>query len=312
MRLDTGTILDGISTLIGGIDLGGTKIEARAYDDAMTEVSRRRIPTDTTSYQALLASIADQVSWLKDQGVTSTIGLGTPGLIHPETGRMLSANLPATGHALGADLATLTGHAIPVIKDCRAFALAEATHGAGIGYRNVIGLIIGTGVAGGHVIDRAIPPDHNGQSGEFGHLPLPAHIVSELDLPVLACGCGLVGCFETLLSGPGLTRLAHHMTGQDQTAPDIWTTMPEVKSAWLRIATSLVGIISRTADPDVIVLGGGLGTAHGLAGDLAEALDGTLLAGTTPPRIVPAQFGDASGAFGAAIYAQQDMLKGAT
>jgi predicted NBD/HSP70 family sugar kinase len=255
----------------------------------------------------MLGGIADQVAWLNDQGDLSAIGLGTPGLINPRTGVLMTANLPATGRPLADDIANLVGQDIPVIQDCRAFSLSEATLGAGRGYRNVVGLIIGTGVAGGHVIDGQIPPDLNGQHGEYGHLALPADLVVARGLPLLPCGCGMIGCFETYLAGPGLVRLAEHMTGQVRTAPDIWANMPAVKIAWLDIASALLAIIARTADPDVIVLGGGLGMAAGMPDDLTAALDAKLLADTQAPRIVQASFGDASGAVGAAIYAQQKM-----
>lgn len=296
--------------MIGGIDLGGTKIEARAFDGNMTEVNRRRIPTDTSSYQGLLNSINDQITWLNNQGNLSAIGLGTPGLINPRTGCLQAANLPVSGKPLAADIANLSGQTVPIIKDCRAFALAEATLGAGKDGRNVMGLIIGTGVAGGHVIDGRIPPDLNDQHGEFGHLPLPASIVEDLDLPLLPCGCGSIGCFETYLSGPGLSRLALHLTGVAVPAEEVFDACVNVKSAWIRIMTALLTVIIRTADPDVIVLGGGVGMTPDLPRQLDVALRPQLLSGTNAPRITQAKFGDASGAVGAAIFAHQMLAEG--
>ena len=208
--------------MIGGIDLGGTKIEARAFDDDLVEIARHRIATPTESYQTLLDALAAEVTWLDDQGEMEAIGLGSPGLINPNTGEMLTANLPATGHRLGHDLAEKTGRTIALINDSRAAALSEALVGAGRGARNVVGLAIGTGLAGGHVIDGRLVPDNNGQHGEYGHLPLPAEFVVRYDLPLVPCGCGLTGCFETYLSGPGLSLLAETVAGQHLTPEEVF------------------------------------------------------------------------------------------
>ncbi|MFT4700888.1 MAG: putative NBD/HSP70 family sugar kinase [Yoonia sp.] len=293
--------------MIGGIDLGGTKIEARVFDADLNEVARNRIPTSTTSYGAMLAGITQQIKWLEDQAALTAIGLGTPGLINPRTGVMLTANLPATGERLGADLSHATGREIAIINDCRAFTLSEAAMGAGKGYRNVVGLVIGTGVAGGQAIEGQIVPDMNGQHGEFGHLPLPARFVAQYGLPLIPCGCGLMACIETYLAGPGLVRLAQQIACVTATTQDILTKHPDVRKAWLDLAATLISIITRTSDPDMIVLGGGLGMIDGLQGELALTLDGHLLANTDPPIITQAQHGDASGALGAAIYASQQL-----
>ncbi len=291
----------------GGIDLGGTKIEARAYDAAFQELARNRIATPAESYDAMLDALHAQVQWLETIGDMQAIGLGAPGLIHPDTGVFLTANLQATGRVLRADLSGRAGRDIPVINDCRAFTLSE-TPAALSGQRsNTVGLVIGTGVAGGHAVDGQILPDMNGQHGEYGHLPIPASFVAAYDVPLITCGCGLTGCFETYLSGPGLQRLAKAMTGQSPTPQQALSDpdFAEVRRAWLRLAAHLIALIARTADPALIVLGGGLGMVKGLPDDLLAALDGLLLANSAPPRITQARYGDASGARGAAIFAAQ-------
>jgi N-acetylglucosamine kinase len=291
--------------MIGGIDLGGTKIEARLFDAALTEVARHRIPTPTGSYDAMLDGILSQVRWLEAQGDVDAIGLGTPGLINPETGVMLTANLPASGHPLGHDISALAGREIAIINDCRAFTLSEARMGAGQGYANVVGLIIGTGTAGGQAHNGQILTDLNGQHGEYGHLPLPAEVVARHDLPLMKCGCGLTGCFETYLRGPGLVELAMLKTGQSTTTQDIMQNdhFADVRAIWIDIAASLIALLTRAVDPQVIVLGGGLGTLPWLPEQLVKALDGKRLARTNPPVITHAHHGDASGALGAALYA---------
>lgn len=288
--------------MIGGIDLGGTKIEARAFDAALSEVARHRIATPSTSYEALLEGIASQVAWLESQGTMEAIGLGSPGEVDPATGVMLTANLPATGQRLAADLAAKVGRDIPLLNDCLAFTLTEASMGAGKPYKNVVGFVIGTGVAGGQAIDAQIASEVN---SEFGHLPLPADLVARHKLPLLACGCGLTGCFETYVSGPGLVRLAQQMTGVKATPAEILDEFPAVRAVWIKLVAALVALIIRTCDPDVIVLGGGLGMIADLDKDIRAALRGLLLPRTAMPTIVQAHHGDASGALGAALFAQR-------
>lgn len=291
----------------GGIDLGGTKIEARYFDADMSEVARHRIPTPIETYDAMVAGIVAQVRWLEGQGALHSVGLGVPGLVNPLSGEMLTANLPATGRFLARDLAQAAGRAVPVINDCRAFTLSEAVHGAGAGYDNVAGLVIGTGVAGGIAVGGRVITDANGQHGEFGHLPLGAELVAAHDLPLIPCGCGLTGCFESYVSGPGLTRLAELKTGAPAPTKQIMIDpqFAQVRAIWVDLIAGLVAVLTRTIDPQVIVLGGGLGTAEGVAVQISAALPGKLLSNTTPPVIVPAQHGDASGALGAAVFARE-------
>ena len=106
------------------------------------------------------------------------------------------------------------------------------------------------------------------------------------------------------MSGPGLATLALHMTGKTLTAPDVLATEPRLKAAWLGLAARMVALIARSNDPDVIVLGGGLGMTTGLPAQISAMLAPLLLRNTKAPRLVQARHGDASGALGAALYAQ--------
>ena len=187
-------------TRLGGIDLGGTKIEARLFDDDLRELERRRIPTPTRTYPSLLEALEDQMNWLDGQAKGCMIGVGAPGLINPQSGVIFCANLPASGQTLGADLGARLGRPVSLINDCRAFTLSEALLGAGRPFDSVLGLVIGTGVAGGYAIQGRLATDLNGGHGEYGHLPMPASLLERHSLPVTACACGSIGCFETFLS----------------------------------------------------------------------------------------------------------------
>ena len=294
-------------THLGGIDLGGTKIEARLFDEDLNEVDRRRIPTPRADYQDLLDALDAQMNWLDAQSKGCLIGVGAPGLINPQSGVIFCANLPASGQMLRADLSQRLGRPVSLINDCRAFTLSEALMGAGQPFDSVMGLVIGTGVAGGYTVNGHLASDLNGGQGEYGHLPMPASLVERHNLPVQACACGSIGCFETFLSGPGLSRLSKVKTGHMKSPQDILQSDEhgEIVEIWVDMAGELLNILTRIYDPEAIVLGGGLGMHPGLPDRLSQSLAPKMLANTRPPVILQAQGGDASGAIGAALFAKQ-------
>ena len=145
------------------------------------------------------------------------------------------------------------------LKDCRAFALSEAHLGAGQKALSMFGLIIGTGVAGAYVLDGALAPSRSGMGGEVGHMPLPYELIASLGLPLLPCGCGRVGCYETYCSGPGLARLSERILGVAVPGEELsGDDGAQVLEVWAAITAHLLDAIALTHDPDVIVLGGGV------------------------------------------------------
>ena len=294
-------------TLAGGIDLGGAKIEARLFDPSRgwAAVDSREIPTPSTNYGALLDALAEQHVWLEERGATQ-VGIGAPGLTLAD-GRAMTANLPSDGKPFSADLARLLGKPATIVNDCRAFAYSEALLGAGRGASPVLGLVIGTGVAGGLVSGGVLIDGPNGQAGEFGHMPLAQGTAARYGLPLLRCGCGREGCYETLCSGPGIARIAEATTGRAAAAEELAARTDPGAAETLRIwseivAEMLAGVVLAT-DPEVVVLGGGVSKMAGVAGRLARALKPRLLDGVRAPDIRPAQGGDRSGARGAALLA---------
>jgi predicted NBD/HSP70 family sugar kinase len=300
--------------MLGAIDLGGTKIEACVFDSQLQAVQRQRIATPQGSYSELLDGIVLQCqqlqTWAHDENLP--IGIGIPGLIDRRTGLSTTANLRATGQALQADLSARLGRHIAVENDCKCFTLSEAQGGAGNGYGVVFGLILGTGVGGG-VCNQGQPMlHHNGLSGEVGHIALPAPCVEQWMLPVLRCGCGRLGCFETYVSGPGMARLCEHLTGQAHSAPDIVQghasgdpLMQKVFQVWLSLLCELLHTVQLVIDPDCVVLGGGLSRIPRLTEYVAHAFPSHQLPGLRAPHFAKALFGDSSGVRGAAILAQR-------
>lgn len=303
------------ASVSGAIDVGGTKIEAVLFSDSLQPLEKRRIDTPKQNYEALLHAIVDQARWIEEKaGHPPKIGIGLPGLVDAATGLAMTSNLPATGHRLGADLLARLGRQVAVENDCKCFALSEANGGAGAGFRTVFGLILGTGVGGGVCVNGRLVKGLNGLPGEVGHFGLPAERVQRYRLPLLACGCGRTGCYETYVSGPGLSRLAAHVTGQAASPEDIATgdargdaAMREVLGIWFDLLSELIHTIQLTVDADCVVFGGGLSRIPDLAGRLAATFEAHKLPGVRSPVFRIARHGDASGTRGAAILARQSQ-----
>lgn len=292
-----------------GIDLGGTKVEAQVFDDQWQRVDARRIATAST-YQNLLKDLIELVAWA-DQlaGHALPVGIGAAGLVNPTSGITVSANLPIDGHAFSADLATAIGRQICFINDSQALAISEASFGAAKKYRSVLSLALGTGVSGAFVRDGVLYIGYSHTMGEFGHIAAPAHLVDAHDLPLVACGCGHVGCIETLISGPGLSRIALTVTGKVLAPEDLIaarSTEPQARKVWdiwCALTADLIRTLTRTLDPDCIVLGGGLSVVDRVAEDLVIAARKTQFAGFEIAPILVAKGGDTSAARGAAFAA---------
>jgi N-acetylglucosamine kinase len=215
----------------------------------------------------------------------------------------------ATGHPFAADIVRAAKRPVTYVNDCRALTLSEAVFGAGRGLSPVVGLIIGTGIGGGVAVDGRLlaGPGHLG--GEFGHTHAPAHLVVAHDLPVIRCGCGRMGCTETYIAGPGLSRIALKFTGRPMSPPDLLAaraTDPmaaQVWDIWCQFVAELLMTLTLTVDPACIVLGGGLSKAPDVIDDLTSALRAAQWPGYSVPKIMLAQGGETSGARGAAYAA---------
>lgn len=294
--------------IAAGIDLGGTKIESQIFDSEWNKVDSMRVATPKT-YADLVAAMADQISWITSKAGAIPIGISAAGLINPISGLALTANLPASGKPFPADIMKAAGRRVTYVNDCRAQVLSETIFGAGRGFVSVMGLNLGTGLAGGVVVNGKLLPSASGTGGEFGHFPLAAAPMIQHGLPVLPCGCGRVGCTETLIAGPGLARLVAHKTGQNLTSEHIALlrkTDPNIAECWqiwLDLLTELLITLTLTLDPACVVLGGGLSRAEGLIDEISTHLHKAQLLGYGIPTIRLAEGGDATGARGAAYAA---------
>lgn len=283
-----------------GVDLGGTKIEAQVYGPDWSVIARRRVDTPP-DYTDLLAAISGLVVWAETvAGDMCPVGIASAGAVNRATGVMTAANLAAHGKRFPADLCAALDRPVPLLNDARALTLAEARFGAGVGAQSLLAVVMGTGMGGGVAIGGALAPMFAGVGGEFGHMALPASVVAALDLPLLPCGCGRTGCVETILSGPGLARLAMHRTGQEVT-PDEAIADPALRAVWIAVLAEVLFSLILAHDPQVIVLGGGLSGIDGLVPEAARALATVAWPGFAMPQLAVATQGGAKGAAWAAV-----------
>src|SRR3954466_13700483 len=241
-----------------GVDLGGTKIEAVALDEAGHELARSRVATPQGDYAATVATVAHLVRHLETSlDSQGSVGLGIPGAPSRVTGLIKNANSTCLiGQPLRQDLEKALAREVRLENDANCFALSEALDGAGQGARVVFGAILGTGVGGGIVVDGKLLVGPNAIAGEWGHNPLPLPRAEDQPLPT--CYCGRSACIEAYLSGPALARDHEARTGQRLKPEEIVGLAGESLARYEeRLARALASVIN-IVDPDVIVLGGGM------------------------------------------------------
>jgi fructokinase len=305
-----------VSALRIGVDLGGTKIESILMDPAGTIVDRRRDAAPRDDYRATVdALVAIVAHWDAVAGARVPVGIGTPGAWDANAGVMKNCNSTwLNGRPLATDLARRLGARVRLANDANCFALSEAVDGAGSARRVVFGVILGTGVGGGIVVDGRPLEGRNGIAGEWGHTPLPylgcdsraAAAERELEARLVArtCYCGRERCVEMLLSGPGLERMHRDVWSESRTAPDIARAADAYSARTMALyarllARSLAQIVN-VLDPDVIVLGGGLSQVASLYHVVPSLWLPYVFSDTATTPVLPPQHGDASGVRGAA------------
>jgi fructokinase len=290
-----------------GVDVGGTKIEAIALDEAGSERARRRIATPRDDYAATLEAIALLVESLeRELGASARVGVGMPGTLSPATGLVKNANsVWLNGRSLDRDLSTRLRRPLRFANDANCFALSEAVDGAGAGARVVFGVILGTGTGGGIAVDGTVLTGPNAIAGEWGHNPMPWPEAGEWPGP--PCYCGRTGCIELFLSGPGLAADHRRATGRDLAPEQIRERAAAGDAAAQaalaryedRLARALAAVVN-VLDPDVIVLGGGMSNLPGLCGAVTRRWSTFVFSDRVDTRLARARHGDASGVRGAA------------
>lgn len=289
-----------------GVDFGGTKIEAAALDQAGRFLARVRSP-NPGDYDRAVRDVRDLIARAeREAGGAGTIGVCTPGSASPGSGRMRNSNsIYLNGRAFREDLEAAIGREVRLANDANCLALSEAVDGAAAGARSAVGVIVGTGVGGGVVVDRRIVEGANGIGGEFGHVPLPWMTADEYPGP--ACWCGRNGCLDMLISGTGLAKDHAARTGRRLDAETIVQaarrgddSAVESLDAYVHRLGRALAMIANIVDPEVFVMGGGMSNVAELYDRLPAVVSDHVFGGAWKGRIVAAQWGDSSGVRGAA------------
>ena len=290
-------------------DIGGSRIKAgRAGADGAV-MPLGAVPTPADDFPAFVQALAGFAgAWTKG------IAISIAGVVDPESGRLKVANIPClNGRALAAELGTVLNLPVWVFNDADCFTLAEAGLGAGRGHRNVFGIILGTGVGGGLVMDGRIVTGAGGYAGEWGHGP----VVNAALAPWFACGCGLKGCLDTVGGARGLERLHRHLHGMDLDSVALlgaWQTGDAAASRtvnlWRDLLAGPLAMVLNVVGSSIVPVGGGLANVPALIAVLDRAVRDRVLRATDRPLLVPAGLAVEPGLMGAALAGLGALSRG--
>ena len=308
-----------------GVDVGGTKCLAVAIDDDCQVIyeCRRPTPRGDGSIGALVAAVIEAVIEIElSVGPSISTGVGVPGLVAHGGVLRAAPNLDGVADVkIGDQLSRAVGRPVVVDNDATCGALAEWRVGAGQGFTDVAFISLGTGIGGGLVSRGAMHRGNHGYAGEFGHMMV--------DPMGPRCPCGQRGCWERYASGSGLAYLAQKRARQGRLGRVVELVNGDVElirsehvldisrvgdaetqdlmrefATW--IAIGLVNL-AHVVDPEVMVLGGGVGSS---LGDSLEAVRSAFFELIYQPQqrqlptIVLAELGEQAGAIGAALLSE--------
>jgi len=284
-----------------GIDLGGTKTEGILLDEKHNIIERKRIKTpQENGYDSIVKSITFLINDLKKKTSEKTsIGLCTPGVTDPNSGLIKNSNTQCLiGMPLKNDLENILDQEILMENDANCFALAESLLGSAKDNEVVFGVIMGTGVGGGIVINGTIHKGRSNIAGEWGH-----HILHPNGNE---CYCGKRGCVETYISGPALERRWFEITGTRESLQSITQNLSfekaeQWKSEFLENFGMALANVIDILDPDVIVLGGGVSNIPFLYDEGKKAVYDKVFSDSIETPILKNSLGDSAGVFGACL-----------
>lgn len=284
-------------------DIGGTQIRA-ARSHAPGQAEAIGIwPTPASDLVGLIGVMQQAVSLA---GAARGVAVSIAGVVDADTGRIKVANIPALdGRPVSAELEQALGLPVVIANDADCFALAEAGAGAGSGHRVVFGIILGTGVGGGLVVDGRIHRGAGGYAGEWGHGPI---LRGRDNLPDVLCGCGLGRCLDPLGGARGLERIHAHLHGGETTSEAIvarWqagdTAAGQTVALWRDTVGDALAMVLNVVGASVVPVGGGLANAPALIAELDRAVRAGLLRKTEAPLVVPAMHRVNPGLIGAGL-----------
>ena len=295
-------------------DIGGSfiKFGISARSGEVEEFGK--VPTPTASWDAFVDAVQGLITqYAPDYPADTPLAISTAGLVSPQTGELLATNIPAfTGRSLAADLSLALQRPVSAANDADCFALAEAYAGNAQNQPIVAGIILGTGVGGGLVINGQLVRGHGGVTGEWGHGAITR---TELNIegktylvPRLKCACGQTGCLDKLGAARGMERLHQHFHQREASSLEIVTgwqagdsTCGLTVRAWLQLVAEPLALLVNILGPSKIVAGGGLASATELIAALDLALRERVLHRYAAPLLIPGKFLTEGGLVGASV-----------
>ncbi len=304
--------------MIACFDIGGSAIKgAIAYSpEDIRPLSKVATPLHEFD---LFAIAIEKIA--ADGGVapTSLISISIAGVVDSDTGVITCANIPCiNGRRLVADLSEKLKRPVLVANDADCFALSEAVVGAGRNHRVVFGIILGTGVGGGLVINGKIHEGTGGFAGEWGHGPVSATLAGNppIAIPRYACGCGQIGCVDAVGAARGMERLHAHIHGVSLASTEIIAAWDAGDEAAARTIDVYVDIVSaplamtlNIVGASIVPVGGGLANSRSLIGKLDEAVRRRILRRTDRPLVIPAELKIEPGLIGAGVLGLMELPK---
>jgi fructokinase len=292
-----------------GIDLGGTKIEGVVLDPAALDrpVCRMRISTEAEKgYDHIRGQIGKLVKMIAAESglpLPEQIGMGTPGIVDPRTGKVRNSNSQClNGQRLRDDVEADLGLKVITANDANCLALAEAMLGVARGYPTVFGVILGTGVGGGIVIDGQVLNGCHGIAGEWGQ------VILDPNGPI--SNYGTRGTIEAMIAGPALERFYAEQSGRARQLKEIvaradagndsaaQATVGRLTDTFAKAISVVIDVL----DPHAIVLGGGVGNIDALyTAETRKKIETAIFNSTFEAALLKPALGDSAGVFGAAM-----------
>jgi N-acetylglucosamine kinase len=294
-------------------DIGGSRIKAAMSASPGELQLLGDAPTPLHDFGAFCATMAGFLT----PGLRG-VAISITGCVDPSDGRLKSANIPCLdGRQIAQDLDAALGLPVWILNDADSFALAEATSGVAAGHRNVFGVILGSGVGGGLVIDGRIVAGVGGFAGEWGHGPVVNARPLGIDLPRFACGCGQVGCVNTIGGARGMERLHSALHGQQLSSQSLlehWQAgdpaAARTVDVWLDLVADVLATVLNVVGSSVVPVGGGLSNVKPLIAALDQAVRARVLRRDTGPILRCAKHQVEPGLIGAAQAGWQGLAHG--
>lgn len=304
--------------MLACFDIGGSLIKA-AFALAPGEiVEAGSLPTPGDDFRAFSGAIATLIE--THAGAIDGVAISTTGVVDPSTGLLTCANIACIhGRPIAADLSKMLELPVFIANDADCFALAEALKGAGRGHRAVFGIILGSGVGGGLVIDGRIVTGAGGYAGEWGHgMALQTRAgTPPVDVPHVPCPCGSAGCVNTVGGARGLERLHKTLHGEDATSAAIiadWTggqaKAARTLNVYLDLVSTVLALVLNVTGATIVPVGGGLANSRELISALDERVRSKMLYKSPAALLVPAQLTVNPAFIGASLLGFSELARG--